>query len=107
MFDKYNHLLNVIFAILLTVSPHFLQKHGLTAESAHRIMAEAEQHAQKIIETGDASELEGLSAATADLEKYRPALEKLEPLLEKVAGRLNVGVDMNAADTMNAPQKAQ
>lgn len=67
-----------------------MQDHGLTRAGAQALMAEAQKHAQRIIETGDASELAGLDAAAAELDRYQPDIDRLAPVLEKVAMRLGV-----------------
>lgn len=101
MFDNYSHLLNVAVAILLTISPHFLDRHGVSQAEVKKLMTEAQKHAQHIIETGDASELAGLESAMAELEQYRPQLEAMAPVIDQVADRL--GVRLAMADTGQAP----
>lgn len=88
MFDNFNHLINVAFAILLTVAPHFVETHKISPAVMKSVMAEAEKRAAHIIETGDTTELAQLESAVAELEQYRPMLEKIEPLMQKIAARM-------------------
>jgi hypothetical protein len=103
MFDRFNHLINIVMAILLTVSPHFMKNHGLTQDGMRLIMADAEKHAQKIIETGDAAELQQLTQAAAEMDQYQTQLAVLAPVMDKVAARL--GISDNMAADLAAAQK--
>jgi hypothetical protein len=105
VFNHFNYTLNVIMAILFMTFPHLMRDNGLTPEKMRTTMLEAERHAQKIVETGDASELQELETAVAELDKYRPMLEKIEPVMEKVTLRLGFDRYMIEASAGNDSMK--
>jgi hypothetical protein len=93
MFENYNQAINFVIVVILTVSPHFFEEHGLKVEDARYIYAAAQRQAAHIIETGDASALAGLAETQAELEKYRPVFERLAPVLDRVAAHLGPGFE--------------
>jgi hypothetical protein len=99
MFDRFNHALNVIIAIILMISPHFFHDHGISPGQMRKAMAEAEKHAQYIMETGDTTELAGLETAMAEMQKYQPLLDRVMPVLEQAA------LQMPAATAEQGTQK--
>jgi len=88
MFDQFNISINLVMALLLSVSPHFFEKYGTTPENVRAIYAEAQKRAEYIIKTGDTAELAKIQDALSQLKDYDAEINTLMPLLHQLGGKL-------------------
>jgi hypothetical protein len=85
MFENSNRLFNLVIAAILAVSPGFFSNHGTSVQEIRAEWASAQQHAERLANTGDAADLQ---VAQAELQKYEPQIERFSPLVDAVAEHL-------------------
>ena len=81
-----NHIINTVAALAIAMAPQLVNKFAIG--DMNNMYADAKKHAERMIETGDTSELDELGEMMDKMDAYKSKVKGLDPAIDKAVRQM-------------------